>query len=148
MKNPGKFIGFILNVAEEIDVGRYGKLTGNRYNGLKYHKIPLVDGDPIPAKKMLEAIELIQRHIVAGKVLVACHYGLGRSTSIVIGYLCAAGMGYGEALNLVSSRRPGTDPMPDLKETIRKTLALYRRYRDAHSNDVGLEYGFRSGSTR
>jgi len=73
---------------------------------------------PIPLEKMKEAINWIREHISSDRVLVACHYGVGRSASIIIGYLCSIGFGYKEALDFVSSKRPGVNPIPKLKETI------------------------------
>lgn len=100
----------ILNVAEEVEV--YPP-------NLHYHKIPLKDGVPIPVEKMREAIQWIKRHIPSGRVLVGCHWGVGRSASIIIGYLCSLGFEYEEALKFVSSKRSGVNPVPGLKETIR-----------------------------
>ncbi len=106
-------MGSVLNVAEEVEV---------RPPAMKYHKIPLRDGVVIPPQKMQEAIRWIREHIASEKVLVACHYGVGRSASIVIGYLCSVGFGYREALDFVSSKRPGVNPIPGLEETIRESL--------------------------
>jgi protein-tyrosine phosphatase len=113
LENPGKELRFILNVAEEVEV---------RVPNLEYHKIPLKDGVIIPPEKMREAIRWIGENIAQGKVLVACHYGVGRSASIVIGYLCSIGFGYKEALEFVSSKRSGVNPIPGLEETIRESL--------------------------
>jgi len=99
----------ILNVAEEVEV---------HHPHLNYHKIPLRDGSPIPVEKMREAIRWIRKHIPSEKVLVACRWGVGRSASVIIGYLCSLGFGYEEALSFVSSKRPGVNPIPGLKETI------------------------------
>lgn len=99
----------MLNVAEEIEVDP---------RGVKYLKIPLADGAPIPAERLKEAIRWIRQHIGSDRVLVACHYGVGRSASVVIGYLYSFGFGYEEALDFVSSRKPGVNPVPDLEETV------------------------------
>jgi len=104
-------VNSILNVAEEVEVN----LPNHNY-----YKIPLRDGVPIPVEKMKEAVEWIQKHISSEKVLVACHYGVGRSASIIIGYLCSIGFGYNEALNFVSSKRPGVNPIPGLEDTIKR----------------------------
>ncbi len=113
MENPGKGLRSILNVADEVEAS---------IPNVKYHKIPLKDGAIIPPEKMREAIRWIREHIASGKVLVACHYGVGRSASIVIGYLYSLGFGYKEALDFVSSKRPGVDPISGLEETIRESL--------------------------
>jgi protein-tyrosine phosphatase len=111
LENPDKEVNSILNVAEEVEVN----LPNHNY-----YKIPLRDGVPIPVEKMKEAVEWIQKHISSEKVLVACHYGVGRSASIIIGYLCSIGFGYNEALNFVSSKRPGVNPIPGLEDTIKR----------------------------
>lgn len=113
LENPVEEVRSILNVAEEIDVNL------PNYN---YHKIPLKDGVPIPLEKMREAIEWIRKYISSDKVLVACHYGVGRSASIIIGYLCSVGFGYKEALNFISLKRPGINPIPGLEETIKRLV--------------------------
>ena len=113
MENPGKGLKSVLNVAEEVEV---------RFPYLEYHKIPLKDGVIIPPEKMREDIEWIRKHIALGNVLVACHYGVGRSASIVVGYLCSIGYGYKEAVDFVSSKRSGVNPIPGLEETIKESL--------------------------
>lgn len=114
LEKPGEEIGSILIVAEEVEI--------NPPPG-KYYKISLKDGTPIPVEKMRDAIGWIREHIASEKVLVACHYGVGRSASVVIGYLCSMGFTYKEALDFVSSKRPGVDPMPDLEKTIKESLS-------------------------
>lgn len=113
MERPKKELGSVLNVAEEVEV---------MLPNMNYHKIPLKDGAIIPPEKMREAIQWIREHIVSGNVLVACHYGVGRSASIVIGYLCSLGFEYKKALDFVSSKRRGVNPIPGLKETIKESL--------------------------
>ncbi len=106
-------VGCVLNVAEEIEANP---------RSLEYKKIPLKDGNIIPPQKMWEAICWIRDRIASNKILVACHYGVGRSASIVIGYLCSLGFGYREALDFVSSKKPKITPMPKLEETIQESL--------------------------
>jgi len=112
LENPQDGVTSILNVAEEIDLKALPP---------EYRKIPLQDGKPIPPQRMREAIMWIRDHITSGKVLVGCHYGVGRSPSVVIGYLCSMGYGYVDALYLVSSKQTKVVPLPRLAETIRKT---------------------------
>ena len=112
MENLGNGVGCVLNVAEEVDVTP----------PLEYKKIPLKDGSIIPPQKMREAIGWIRDRIGSKKVLIACHYGVGRSASIAIGYLCSLGFGYQEAVEFVSSKKPKITPMPNLKESIQESL--------------------------
>jgi len=53
--------------------------------------LPVLDGEPV--EKMREAIGWIREHIASERVLAACHYGVGRSASVVTGYLCSLGFG-------------------------------------------------------
>ncbi len=99
-----------LNVADDVDPQPVPT---------NYHRIPLRDGTPIPAAKMKEALEWIDRNIVRQRVIVFCRYGKGRSASVAIAYLCArCGMAYKDALELVASHRAGTTPLPALTQTI------------------------------
>ena len=113
LQNPGEEIRSILNVTEEVEVN---------LPTIKYKKIPIKDGVPIPVERMQEAISWIRERLSSGKVLVACHYGVGRSASIIIGYLCSFGFGYKEALDFVSSKGRRVDPMLELEKTIRQSL--------------------------
>lgn len=112
--NPVEEIGSILNVAEEVEVN---------LSRVKYNKIPLKDREPIPVEKMRETISWIREQIASEKILVACHYGMGRSASVGIGYLCNLGFGYKEALDFVCLKRPGINPLPGLGETIGQILS-------------------------
>lgn len=99
-----------LNVADDVDFHPASRI---------YCRIPLQDGMAIPAERMREAVEWISRHIAKSRVIVFCRYGRGRSASVIIAYLCgAAGMAYGDAVNLVALHRAGTVPLPQLHQTI------------------------------
>lgn len=124
LESPKKEVKSVLNVAEEIEVS---------FPNLRYHKIPLKDGVIIPAEKMREAIGGIRERIAEGKVLVACHYGVGRSASIVVGYLCSIGFGYKEALDFVSSKRSGINPLLGLEETIKESLDHFQEVKECTS---------------
>ena len=87
-----------------------------------YHRIPLQDGVPVPAEKMREAISWIKRHIPFHEIIVFCRYGEGRSAAVIIGYLCAIGHDYQEAVKLVASMRPRVKPLPGLRQTIERAL--------------------------
>ena len=102
-----------LNVADDGDLYPLPK---------NYHRIPLQDGTAIPAEKMREAVEWIRTNIAHHRVVVFCRYGKGRSASVIIAYLCAAGFDYQEAVKLVALKRPGTTPLPELSQTIEMAL--------------------------
>ena len=104
-------IGALLLVAQEYDV--------TPPSWVDYAKIPLKEFTAADPQQVREAVEWIERKIGGNRVLVCCRAGMGRSASIIIAYLCCVeGMSYGEALKLVSARRPGALPLPSLEETI------------------------------
>jgi protein-tyrosine phosphatase len=104
-------IGALLLVAEEYDV--------TPPSWVDYAKIPLKEFAAADPQQVREAVEWIERKIGSNRVLVCCRAGMGRSASIIIAYLCCVErLSYGEALKLVSARRPGALPLPFLEETI------------------------------
>lgn len=105
----------ILNVAEEIRLELPPEVV--------FHHLPLRDFVPIPSQKMREAIRWISQHIATHRVLVCCNAGVGRSASVVIGYLCSVGFGYGEAVEFVARKKPDISTLPRLIETIEEALA-------------------------
>ncbi|MEW6481963.1 MAG: dual specificity protein phosphatase [bacterium] len=106
-------ISALLNVADDLKSYKTKK---------KYHRIPLVDGWPIPGEKMREAIQWIKKHIIMDNILVFCTFGAGRSASVVIGYLCSIGFNYEEAVKFVSFKKPDIVPLPLLAESIKRAL--------------------------
>ncbi|MCM8774801.1 MAG: dual specificity protein phosphatase family protein, partial [Candidatus Omnitrophica bacterium] len=103
----------ILNVAAEKDlVEPYGL----------YYKIPLQDFVPISPDDMRRAIHWIQDQIPHHTILVFCNAGVGRSSSVVIGYLVSTGLGFGEAVEFVAKRKPNMSILPFLIETIDQAL--------------------------
>ena len=104
-------IGALLLVAQEYDV--------TPPSWVDYAKIPLKEFAAADPQQVREAVEWIERKIGSNRVLVCCRAGMGRSASIIIAYLCCVeGLSYGEALKLVSARRPGVLPLPSLEDTI------------------------------
>ena len=107
--NPPSEITALLNVAKELDVE----------TELLYHKVPIVDMQPIPPKQMKEAVEWIRDHIERHKIMVFCNAGIGRSPSVVIGYLCCfLDYGFGDAVEFVARRKPDISILPELIRTI------------------------------
>lgn len=95
--HPPFGITALLNVAPERDVETQ----------LLYHKVPIADMKPIPPEQLQEAVEWIRAHIDAFTILVSCNAGIGRSPSIVIGYLCCfRGFDLDNAVALVTKRKP------------------------------------------
>jgi protein-tyrosine phosphatase len=108
-KDIPKDISALLNCTEEHDTKRAGIL---------YLKIPLVDFQPINPEYIPRAVRWIKEVIVDHTVLVHCNAGIGRSSSIVVCYLCEIGFGYEEAVRLVKTRRPDALPHRDLRSAI------------------------------
>jgi protein-tyrosine phosphatase len=109
--NPPPTISALLNVAAERDLQETTRL---------YHKVPIIDMQPIPATQMQEAVAWLKRYISEHQVMVFCNAGIGRSSSVVIGYLCCSlGYGFGEAVEFVARRKPDISILPNLIETIK-----------------------------
>ena len=103
---PPDEIDSLLCVAEEHDPDP---------KDLLYHKVPVADMQPIPEHQMREAVEWIQEHISGQTIMVFCNAGIGRSPSVVVGYLyCYRGFGYGEAVEYVARKKPYMSTLPDL----------------------------------
>ena len=64
----------------------------------------------------------IKENIAFRRVLVFCKYGVGRSPSIVIGYLCSTGFSYKEAIKFIISKKADVTPPPKLEQTIKSSL--------------------------
>jgi len=108
--NPPPEITALLCVAQEREIGE---------TPLVYHKVPIIDLRPIPEAQLQEAIEWIKEHISTHKIMVFCNAGIGRSPSVVVGYLCGVlGYGFGEAVECVAKKRPYMSTLPNLINTI------------------------------
>jgi len=74
---------------------------------------------PIPSEQMKEAVEWIRDYIDRYKILAFCNAGVGRSPSVVIGYLCCfKGLSFGDAVEFVARRKPDISILPELIRTI------------------------------
>ncbi|OQY43948.1 MAG: hypothetical protein DRR08_28590 [Candidatus Parabeggiatoa sp. nov. 2] len=108
--NPPSEISALLCVAQEKEIGE---------TPLYYHKVPIIDMQPIPEAQLQAAVEWIKVHINTHKIMVFCNAGIGRSPSVVVGYLCCVlGYGFGEAVELVAKKRPYMSTLPNLIKTI------------------------------
>ena len=119
---PAKFITAVLNVAAENKI--------DQPDGRAYAWIPFkeyAEADPV---QLDEAVEWLEQHQNGNRLMVCCRAGMGRSVSVVIAYLCLAqAMLYEEAVKLVSARRPGATPLPNLEATI-QFVRMLREKRD------------------
>jgi protein-tyrosine phosphatase len=113
---PPAGITGLLNVAEEHDLDQ---------STLLYHKVPVADMKAIPAPQLKEAVEWIAAHIEDRHIMVFCHGGVGRSPSIIVAYLCCMlGMGFGEAVEFVATRKPRMTILPKLILRIAEVKSL------------------------
>lgn len=112
-RNCSSEITALLNVAEELDLEPKDRI---------YHKVLIKDFSPIPEEKLREAIDWIRENITKNKILVFCNAGIGRSSSVVIGYLCSKGLKFGEAVEFVAEKKPDISILPRLFETIKRIL--------------------------
>ena len=108
-KNISRDITAVLNCTEEHDTNR---------EGILYLKIPLIDFQTINPEYIPRAVRWIKEVIADHTVLVHCNAGIGRSSSIVVCYLCEVGFGFEEAVRLVKSRRPDVLPHRELRSAL------------------------------
>ncbi len=86
----------------------------------RYHKVPMIDMQPIPVEQMVDAVQWIAGTIQNHRILVFCNAGIGRSPSVVIGYLCCAlNYSFGEAVEHVAEQKAYISILPNLIQTIR-----------------------------
>jgi protein-tyrosine phosphatase len=111
-----------LCVAREINLPDTGHLV---------HKVPIIDMQPIPEPQLEEAVVWIRDHIEEHRILVYCNAGVGRSSSVVIGYLCCIlQYGFGDAVEFVAIRRPYMSILPNLILTIEQVAGDLGRDQD------------------
>jgi len=116
-KSPPSFIEGVLFLAAEHEV--------SPPDGVLFTRIPLVEFGQAEPQQVYEAVAWLERHAPKKKVMVCCRAGMGRSVSMVIAYLCCVqGMDYGEAVQLLRSRRPGATPLPNLDATIQHVIRM------------------------
>ena len=108
---PARLMTAVLNVAAENQIAPP--------DGLIYSWIPFAEYSEADPIQLDEAVEWMERHQDGNRLMVCCRAGMGRSVSVVIAYLCLVKeMLYQEAVKLVSARRPGATPLPNLEATI------------------------------
>ncbi len=117
---PAKLITVVLNVAAE---NKIDQPDGRAYTWIPFKEF--AEADPV---QLDEAVAWLEQHEKGNRLMVCCRAGMGRSISVVIAYLCLVkGMPYQEAVKLVSARRPGATPLPNLDATIVFIKALRKK---------------------
>jgi protein-tyrosine phosphatase len=82
-----------------------------RRHGVHFLHLPTPDLHGSPLEMLDAGVEFAEAHIAAGRrVLVHCHFGIGRSTTLVLCVLVARGHGPIEALSLAKDRRAKVSP--------------------------------------
>ena len=116
-ERPPATVGAVLLVAEEFSIDGPA--------GVIYDRIPLKEyGEAAPAL-LDRAVTWIERHLPDNRVMVCCRAGMGRSVSVVMAYLCCVqDMAYEEVLKLVTARRPGACPLPNIQSGIEQVHQL------------------------
>jgi protein-tyrosine phosphatase len=106
----------LLCVAQEINVQDDTRVQ---------YKVPIIDMQPIPARQLKEAVEWVRDNIALQTIPVYCNAGVGRSSSVVIAYLCIMlNFGFGEAVEFVATRRPYMSILPNLLPSIKQARRL------------------------
>lgn len=108
---PARLITVVLNVAAENQIA---PPDGRAYTWIPFAEY--AEADPV---QLDEAVEWLEQHQHGNRLMICCRAGMGRSVSVAIAYLCLAkAMLYEEAVKLVSARRPGATPLPNLEATV------------------------------
>ena len=110
-------IDAVLNVAYDLDISHFNQVPPSHHKfQLEYQKVGMIDGSGNQPTTLIAAVymldELLERH---QRVLVHCHAGVSRSSTVVATYLAHKdGMNFDEALEFVKSKRPRAAPNPAL----------------------------------
>jgi protein-tyrosine phosphatase len=108
---PARLMTAVLNVSAENQIV---PPDGRTYAWIPFKEF--AEADPV---QLDEAVAWLEQHADGNRLMVCCRAGMGRSVSVVIAYLCLAkDMLYEEAVKVVSLRRPGATPLPNLEATI------------------------------
>jgi protein-tyrosine phosphatase len=123
-REPAPFVSGLLLVAGEYQV--------QPQPWVSYHVVPLKEFAAVDPHDLQQAVEWLERQVPSGRVMVCCRAGMGRSVSVAIAYLCCVErMTYEDAVKLVSARRPGAAPIPNLKETIQEVQRMRQKHKQS-----------------
>ena len=92
---------------------------------LSYGRIPFSEYAEAEPLLLDRAVSWVEQYLCDNRVMVCCRAGMSRSVSVVMAYLCCVqGMPYVEVLELVTTRRPGAMPLPNLENAITQVRLL------------------------
>ena len=84
-----------------------------------FARLPLKENSKPNLVDLEMGIQWLARHLPRHHILVAGGVGFSRSASVIIAYLCCNnGHSFEQALKLVTKKRPGTTPLPELTSLI------------------------------
>lgn len=108
-------ITHVLNCTKDPHVG---------LSTLIVRQVNIDDGVELSFNDMWFGINSIKEAMEAGgKILVHCHAGISRSTSMVIAYLMVyAGLSWDEALETIRKTRPHVMPNPAIERSVKRHL--------------------------
>jgi predicted protein tyrosine phosphatase len=115
-KNLDKEFDACLNVAFDLDI----PVSTN----WEYNKVGLIDGPGNTPDVLIAAVYMLQQLLCRhNKVLVHCHSGRSRSSTVIALYLTfAKGMNFDDAVKLITQKHPITNIHPKLRELAKEVL--------------------------
>ncbi len=120
-------IDAVLNVAYDLDISYFDSSQYTYRFDIEYHKVGLIDEEGNQATTLAAAVyilaQLLERR---NKVLVHCHAGISRSSTVVSTYLAhTEGISFDDAFSIVSAHRPEVNPHKSLRELAKSLPPLF-----------------------
>ena len=123
------FIG-CYTAAQNLDFGNRHSITHvlnctpdphRGLSDLKVRQLNIHDGNEVTPENIRFAIDCIEEAVHnGGRILVHCHAGISRSTSMVLAFFMHNGFSWDEALEIVRRARPQAWPHPAIERSIKK----------------------------